>query len=56
VRSLKEPKSIYQLEQEFRSEERNQVRACVDFLMREEVLEPAEGSKIRLAGGSGKMV
>jgi ATP-dependent DNA helicase RecQ len=56
VNSLKEPKSLYQLEQEFRSEERNQVRACVDFLLREEVLEPAEGSKIRLAGGSGKMV
>ena len=53
INSLKEPKSMYQLEQEFRPDERSQLRACVDFLLREEILEPGEGSGIRLAG-SGK--
>lgn len=53
INSLKEPKSMYQLEQEFRPEERDQIRACVDFLLREEILEPAEGKGICLAD-SGK--
>lgn len=50
INALKEPKTIYQLEQDFRSEEREQLRACVDFLLREEVIESGEGSRIRLAG------
>lgn len=54
IHSLKEPKTLYQLEQEFRNDERSQVRACVEFLMREEVLEPGGGSRIMLRQNAKK--
>ena len=54
MNALKEPKTLYQLEQNFRSDEKEQLRACLDFLLREEFIEPDEGSLLRIAGQKKK--
>jgi ATP-dependent DNA helicase RecQ len=50
TRSLSESKSLARLETEFRPDERQAVRECVLFLLKEEILIAAEGNLLELAG------
>ena len=52
--SLSEGKSLLQLEREFRPDERQTVRECVLFLLKEEILIAAEGNLLELAGKKKK--
>ena len=50
TRSLSEGKSLARLETEFRPDERQAVRECVLFLLKEEILIAGEGTLLELAG------
>ena len=52
--ALQQPKSLTQLEREFRPDERQQVRECIQFLLKEEILSAGEGQLLQLSSSVKK--